>query len=661
MTDAIQHFLDWVNAHPGLSLIVLFLASMFDAIFLLGALVPASIVLFAIGALITLDGVGLWQAIGIAAAGALAGDGFSFWLGRHYGESLFANKYLARYPTAIENSRKFFERYGVQGIMLARFLGPMRSLTPALAGASRQNVIVFLLADSIAAVAWAFAYIMPGVVFGASLGLAAEVASRLAMLLLAVVAIVWLSVWLTLRIARRLQRSAEPWIVRVLQWSRRYRRLGRFGTMLTDSGQPETPALAVFALILLAISAIWLYLVAGPGLHPYPSALDAGIFQALRDWDTPWGQFAAQAWLLLGSWTVYAPVAATTFAMLILLRKRRASAHWLAALGFGGLLSLGLHTIPTLPAPYQYFDLPQPPGHNTSDLILASVIYAFLPVLLAPACGTLVRALLYGTSAVVLSLLALAHLYVGTQWFSLALFTLAVASLWASLLGIGYRRHRPEALPILPILLPTAAVAVLTVSLSWHPQPLGEPTPARATMSADAWRSGAWRTLPIQRRDSAGRPKQPLQLQWAGDLAQIRNALQAAGWQPPIELSSQTALHWLSNDLSTADLPILPQVHAGQHPALSLRLSVDQRHQYLIRLWGSGYHLQTGTPVWVGSISAQRARSFYRILNYPVTDTLRPPLKPLLDTLSNVHYQRHGDAWLLWFDPESQEALEPHV
>src|SRR5690606_14458528 len=124
MTEALQQFLDWINAHPNWALALLLAASALDAIFIIGAFVPASIVLFAVGALVALGSLELWEAVLAAAVGAVIGDGISFWLGRRYGESLFANRWLRRYPEAVANSRRFFERYGVQGVMLARFLGP---------------------------------------------------------------------------------------------------------------------------------------------------------------------------------------------------------------------------------------------------------------------------------------------------------------------------------------------------------------------------------------------------------------------------------------------------------------------------------------------------------------------------------------------------------
>jgi membrane protein DedA with SNARE-associated domain len=649
MTAALQQFLDWINAHPNWALALLLITSVLDAIFIVGAFVPAAVVLFAVGALVALGSLDLWTVLVVAALGAVIGDGLSFWLGRRYGEALFASKLMRRYPEAVANSRRFFDRNGVQGVMLARFLGPLRALTPALAGASGMRTWVFVTSDSIAALGWALAYVLPGVVFGASLGLAAEVAGRLATLLLALIVVLWVAIWLAGLIGRRVQAHTEDWVGTVLDWSRRHRRLGKFGAVLTDSSQPETPALALLAVVLLVFSALWLYLFASPALHPFPSAVDAAIFQTLRDLHVPWGLTLAQTALQLGEWQVYGPVALATFAVLALLRKRRAAAHWLAALAFGALLSLGLHAVPTLAPPYQFFGTPTPQGYSGRDLVLAAVIYAFLPVLLATGRAPALRRLFYGAALTVLLLIVLAQLYLGAQWYSLALYSMVVAVVWAALLGLGYRRHRPEDLPARRVSIPILLVFAVAVCVQLSRKPLDAPPPAPGYVVVEEsdWRHQVWKQLPAQRQDVAGRPKQPFQLQWAGSLAEIETELRAAGWQDLAPLTAGHMLRWLSSDVPLVDLPILPQVHGGEHPALTLRLPLDDERQYLLRLWPSGFRLEDGRPIWIANVNQQRARGIYRVLRYPVAESARPPLEPVLDALPTVQRQARGSVWLL--------------
>ena len=79
-----------------------------------------------------------------------------------------------------------------------------------------------------------------------------------------------------------------------------------------------------------------------------------------------------------------------------------------------------------------------------------------------------------------------------------------------------------------------------------------------------------------------------------------------------------------------------------------LRLPIGTDEQYLLRLWPSGYRLTDGRPLWIANISLTRARSFYRVLRYPVAETATPDIEHLLSQLPTVHRAARGTTWLLW-------------
>lgn len=654
MLDHAQAFLTWVAAHPGLALALLFAVSLLDALFLVGAFVPASLMLFAVGALVALGSLELWPTAAIAAAGALIGDGCSFWLGRRYGERLFQSRLLLRYPEIVDRGRHFFDRHGGKGVWLARFLGPVRAITPAIAGASGMSVWVFLIADYSAAYVWALVYILPGVLFGASMGLAAEVATRLAGLLVLLFALGLLGLWLVPLIINGFQRLTHRWVGPVLEWSRRHRHLGRFGAALADPDQPEMPALALVALTLIGFGALWLVVLAEVGSHPYPSPFDALVYQTLHDLQTPWGNAIAYAVAQLGSVWVYGPTALAVALVLVVQRKPRAAAHWVAAVGFGALISLGLHAVPIRLPPATYYHggaaaLPR-------DLVTVIVIYAFAAVLLATHRPRSAGRAIYAGASLLLTLILLARLYLGVEWLSLTLFALVIALLWMGALTLGYRQHRPESLPITGFLLPVLAVFGLSALLRWSQDGRLPERPRAAdrvqTIAAERWWSGGYRELPLQRIDLRGRSEDAFDLQWAGELPLITQSLEAQGWKRLPSLAPSHLLRWLTTSSPIGLLPVLPQVHAGSHQQLALRLGDDPEEQTVIRLWPSGWQLDGGGPVWLGSLSAQRARTFYRLLRYPVTEpdrlvdfTAPPPYTQRQVIVDNG--SRTGSLWLV--------------
>lgn len=652
MTEALQSLLAWIGAHPHWALCLLFAVTLLDSLFIIGAFVPAALPLFAIGAMVALGALELWPTLLIAAAGALLGDSLSFWLGCRYGERLFQARFFLKHPELVLRGRSFFARHGSYSILLARFLGPLRAVTPALAAAAGMPYWKFALADGIGAALWACAFILPGVVFGASLGLAAEVAGRLASLLLALLLGLWLALWLTIVLSRLVGRLAAAWIPRLLEWSRRRRQAGRHGFALIDDELPETPALALLALPLLLVAAGSLYLAAGTQLHQYPLRLDAAIFQSLRDLHTPWGSALARRLLQIGEWPVYGTVAIAGFVVLLALRKLRAATHWAAALAFGGAIAAGLYAIPLLPPPYHFFDTPAPGAARSRDLVLAAVTYGFLPVLLATGRAPALRTVFYAISAVLLLLVAFAQLYLGLQWFSVALLLLLFGLAWSALLGLGYRLHRPQILRAWRVLPLIALSFALALGWQWQrlAQPHALPPPHYRTLSLADWldASAATPRFALQRQDAAGRARQPFTLQWAGDLSAVETQLRAAGWQTPAPLGAAQMLHWLTSSAAIGELPVMPQVHAGEHPALMLRLPLDDAHQYFVRLWPSHYRLDDGRPIWIGTVTRQEARSFHRLLRYPVATDFDPPLAPLVAALPDTQHRVHGPLWLLW-------------
>ncbi|HEX4871168.1 MAG TPA: DedA family protein [Nevskiaceae bacterium] len=630
MLEQGQALLGWVAQHPGWALALLFLVSFIDAVFIIGAFVPASIVLFAVGALVAVEALELWPTALVAAAGALSGDLLSYWLGRRYGEALFEHRWLRRYPELISSGRSFFQRHGGKGVWLARFLGPVRAVTPALAGAAGMPALLFLLVDLSAAYVWALLYIVPGVVFGASLGLAAEVATRLVLLLVLALAAAGLAIWLTRFSVAHLQVRSERWMGAWLDWSRRHRGLGRFGAALADPDQPETPVLLLAALALTLLGALLLFAWAGTPWHPYPQPVDALIHQWLRDLQTPWGLAVAAAIASLGHWTVYAPVALTVMLALLFRRKPRAAAHWAAAVGFGLVISLLLQLIPILPPPAVYFGQREAVTFGDRDLVMVTVIYGFIPVLQATLRPSHVRGLWYMGGLALLLLIALARVVLAAEWASLALLSLAIGAAWVGLLALGYRRHRPERIFGRGFVWPVSAVFLLAAVASGWTLPTTAPPPAPRTVSLADWLEGT-AELPASRVDIRGRPGAPFDLQIAGALPALAAGWTAQGWQPVPAPGLSDSLRWLTASAPVTSLAVLPQVHAGEHPVLTLRYPLDAERQWLLRLWPAQARLADGRPLWVASLTAQRARTFYRLFRYPVAESQAWPADlPLL-------------------------------
>jgi membrane protein DedA with SNARE-associated domain len=120
---------------------------------------------------------------------AALGDLASFWLGRRLGR-----RFLHRQPWLparhIEKVERFYARHGAKAILVGRFIGLVRAISPFLAGASGLSLRAFAPWSVLGCLVWASAFTLLGYVAGVSVTHVATYAV-LALALLAAGALVW--------------------------------------------------------------------------------------------------------------------------------------------------------------------------------------------------------------------------------------------------------------------------------------------------------------------------------------------------------------------------------------------------------------------------------------------------------------------------------------
>lgn len=625
-----QSLLAWVSANPGWAYLIVFSVAFIESIFILGLIIPGAFMLFGVGALVPTGAIQLWPTLLSAVGGAIAGDCFSYWLGRRFRTQLYEIWPLRNYPALIARGEMYFIAHGGKSVLLGRFVGAVRPIIPTIAGVAGMRPLLFVTVDVLSAIAWAPCYILPGVVVGASLGLAAEVASRMVVVLLVVGATIALVVWLTRRVLAWLPAHAEELVHGLLDWSRRHRMLGRLGRGLADPTQPETPALAILALVLLGAGWLSLYLLWGITTPRYPVPSDAMAYQLFQELRSPLADHIAMAIAQLGDWEVYLPLSIAILVTLLVVGQQRAAAHWIAGLGFGAVLAASLSGALAVPVPIEYYRGETHSGFAGGHSVFAAVVYGFLPVLLASRWRTPRRWRYYVPFFALVVLIALARLYLGAQWLSDTLLGLTLGLLWVALLTLGYRRHRPQWVPQMPLLIVALVAIAIGATYQWSSRLTRDlqhytHKDAISTLAVTDWRDSAMPLLPSYRVDLRGKRGHPLNLHWAGTLADIEASLLARGWQRTPGFGADSALLWLTGKPDITRLPVLPQVHDGEYAALTLRYPVDHDQQWLIRLWPSDWRvLPAGgetQPLWIGYVSRQRVQSLFRVASAPFADT----------------------------------------
>jgi membrane protein DedA with SNARE-associated domain/membrane-associated phospholipid phosphatase len=598
----------WISAHPVAAGGLIFLVAFCDALAVVGIVVPALPLLFAVGVLVGLGHIYGPYALACAALGALLGDALSFWIGRRWGPHLREHWPFRRYPQLLDRGEALFRRHGAKGIVIARYVGAVRPFVPAVAGMLRMPIRRYLPPSVFAAATWAAIFLAPGWIFGASYDAVAAVADRLALVLLALLAVLALAWAAVLYGWRWFAGHADTLLGRALRWSRRHPRFGRYTQSLIDPNRPESASLALLAACLLAIGWAWFALLALVLARGGPLLLDQSVYAAMATLRNPLADQLMAALATLGDAQVLLPAAGMGLAWLLWRRRWIAAAHWLAALAFGLALTAGLDA---------WIDMPRPPGAPAGfgfpsiAVTMATITLGFFAVLVARALPGRRRVWPYIVGGAVVAMIGFARLYLGAHWLSDVVGGILLGIAWLLVLGLAYRSHVSRPLYMRP--LAVAFYGTFALAGGWHAVHAADPLLARfetpvasTTLDVDGWWNGdAWQTLPAQRNERDAGLRWPLDVQVAGPLAPLRAALQARGWQVQAQADWIATLGLLDDDRVPAVQPVLPATLDAEAEVLLLRRPGPAVGDLqVLRLWRAPAQLADGAPLWLGTSQA---------------------------------------------------------
>ncbi len=166
MTELFDQLLAWIHANPDWAGVVVFSVALVESLAVVGVVVPGVIILLGAGALIGAGVLEFWSIMLWATAGAVVGDGLSYWLGHHFEYLTERWRWFRLHPDHLQRGIDFFAKYGDISIALGRFFGPIRAVVPLVAGLLRMPPKRFFIANVLSAFVWAPAYLAPGILLG---------------------------------------------------------------------------------------------------------------------------------------------------------------------------------------------------------------------------------------------------------------------------------------------------------------------------------------------------------------------------------------------------------------------------------------------------------------------------------------------------------------
>lgn len=626
-TESLNGLIEWVGAHPIAAGLVAFLVAFGDSLLVVGIVVPSLPILMGLGALIGLGMIDGTYAVVSAGLGAFCGDLVSYGLGRWQGQNLMRRWPFSKYPGLYERAERQFNRHDLKAILIARFVGAIRPFIPAIAGMVHMPMRRYLPVSLAVSLAWAFAFIAPGWLFGASMDVFAAIAGRLAVVVLIIVlmfALVWWLVWVLYRLfAPRTTVLLE----RTLRWAHAHPKLGYLAENLLEPRRKYSPSLLMLA-ILSVLGIVALFGVALLGAGGEMASIDGSVMRSMYYIHSPlvdgWMVYLASA----GDWPVLLPVVLLAFAWL-LWRKRYLSARFWAfavTVGLALVLLVGWLTdwVRVNTSDAEVVGL-----FATPQVAMMGIVFGFMAILVARELPGRRRLWPYVVAVIATWLLAFARLYFGMDAFSNILVGMLLALVWSTLVGIAYRRRVLRSFWANALAVPFFVLfAVLVV---WHGHSIQtdkftahHPAEHVIEVSQHDWWNNHWGDLPSVRNGLETSRAWPINMQHAGSLADLTQRLQQHGWRSEDNMGMKEMLMMLNLSNEAEDLPVLPASHLG-YPVeavftkpLNHQAGMEQRD--VLHVWPTDHVvvLPDGSkqPVWQATIGTVTHRERFNLYRY---------------------------------------------
>ena len=152
----------WLQQNPEWIIFGLCSAAFIESFALIGIIIPGVILLAAISGLAASTNLSIFQVVLLVYISSCFADISSFFLGKYLSRKIDNTWLFKKNPSWLEQGRVFFKSYGILGVFLGRFIGPVRPLIPITAGSLAMDMRTFILVDLASGLLWAPLYSLPG-------------------------------------------------------------------------------------------------------------------------------------------------------------------------------------------------------------------------------------------------------------------------------------------------------------------------------------------------------------------------------------------------------------------------------------------------------------------------------------------------------------------
>ena len=158
----------WLKDNPEWIALGVFGAAFIESFALIGVVIPG-VVLLAVISGMAASTLSVFELVLIAYVASFLADILSFLLGTGISKSIDKLWPFNKYPNLLVQGRRFVKRFGILGVFVGKFIGPIRPLLPLTAGSLGMNFKYFLTVEIFSSFLWALLYTVPGYYAGKSI------------------------------------------------------------------------------------------------------------------------------------------------------------------------------------------------------------------------------------------------------------------------------------------------------------------------------------------------------------------------------------------------------------------------------------------------------------------------------------------------------------
>jgi len=158
----------WLKDNPEWIALGVFGAAFIESFALIGVIIPG-VVLLAVISGMAASTLNVFELVLIAYVASFLADILSFLLGTSISKSIDKLWPFNKYTNLLVQGRTFVKRFGILGVFVGKFIGPIRPLLPLTAGSLGMNFKYFLTVEIFSSFLWALLYTVPGYYAGKSI------------------------------------------------------------------------------------------------------------------------------------------------------------------------------------------------------------------------------------------------------------------------------------------------------------------------------------------------------------------------------------------------------------------------------------------------------------------------------------------------------------